>query len=123
LFWKGRERRGRGRGGDEVIEFRVFFPKTRLFFLEGPNPKSDSLFHLRMCRTEIKTRTILFIFETKNQKFFIKVKNRGCLHDIIIMGDSMPVFSSTREMGSRDKRGKKQEEEEKERKESNRTIH
>jgi hypothetical protein len=40
------------------------------------------------------------------------------------MGDSMPVFSSTKEMGSRNKRGKKQEEEEeKERKESNRTIH
>jgi hypothetical protein len=29
------EKRG---GGDEVIEFRVFFPKTRLFFLEEPNP-------------------------------------------------------------------------------------
>jgi hypothetical protein len=96
-----------GKGGDEVIKIRVFFfPKTRLFFLEESNPKSDSQFHLCMCRTEIKTRIVLFIFETKNQKFFIKVKNRGYSHDTIIMGDSMPLFSSTKEMGSRNKKRK-----------------
>jgi hypothetical protein len=45
LFCFGRGR-GEGVGGDEVIEFRVFFPQTRLFFLEESNPKSDSQFHL-----------------------------------------------------------------------------
>jgi hypothetical protein len=36
---------------------------------------------------------------------------------MIIMGDSMPLFSSTKEMGSRNKRGKnKQKKEGKERK-------